>query len=166
MLDTYVPSPAERLPRDSVKVMVMQELLGSIVTLGVLGGVFALYNYFSWPEWVAWVLLGLAVLMVLLTIPSLITPFFKYKNTRYGVTEEFLLIKTGALKQTEQVIPMAKIQAVSTEQGMMMRKYKMMSISVQTTGSNHAMPFLYEKEAKSLRNKIAHYAKIEEVEAE
>lgn len=163
-MNTYIPAPTHQLPKDSIKVMILKEIIGLVVTLGVLGGLFALHSYFSWPVWSWWALMGGVILSVCLTVPSLFTPFLQYKNTRYGVTEEFLLIKTGALKRTDQLIPMAKIQTVSTQQGIMMRKYNMMSVAIQTTGSHHLMPYLHEEEARNLRNQIAHYAKIEEVE--
>lgn len=59
---------------------------------------------------------------------------------------------------------MTKIQSVATEQGPILRKYGLYSVSVETMGSSHTIPALPKDVAVELRNQIAQYAKIKEVE--
>ncbi len=61
-------------------------------------------------------------------------------------------------------IPMTKIQGVSTTQGPILRRYQLRSITVETMGSSYSIPALEEKVAYELRDNIAEYAKIKEVE--
>ena len=90
--------------------------------------------------------------------------FLLYKNWRYDADEEFLHLKSGAIYETHQLVPMSKIQAVKTEEGPIFRKYGLCSVSVETMGSSHAIPALRKSVAIELRNRIAQYAKVKEVE--
>ncbi|WP_308737420.1 PH domain-containing protein [Paenibacillus sp. PCH8] len=59
---------------------------------------------------------------------------------------------------------MAKVQSVTTNQGPLMRKYGLYSVTVGTMGSGHHIPALPEEVAFALRNQIASYARINEVD--
>jgi len=102
---------------------------------------------------------------VLGAVWSFINPFLLYKNWRYDVDEEFLQLKSGVLYEEHQLVPMTKIQSVATKQGPLLRKYGLCSISIETMGSSHTIPALPKDVAIKLRNQIAHYAKIKEVES-
>lgn len=91
-------------------------------------------------------------------------PVWLYRHWYYGVSAEFLQLKHGALNKVHQVIPMAKVQSVTTNQGPLMRKYGLYSVSVGTMGSSHVIPALPEEVAFALRNQIASYARINEVD--
>ena len=60
---------------------------------------------------------------------------------------------------------MTKIQSISTNQGPLLRKYDFYSISIDTMGSSHSIPALPKEKAIELRNQIAYFAKIKEVES-
>lgn len=93
-----------------------------------------------------------------------IQPSWLYKHWYYDVNEEFLQLKHGALTKVHQIIPMAKVQSVTTNQGPLMRKYGLYSVSVGTMGSSHEIPALPEEVALALRHQIASYARINEVD--
>jgi len=73
-------------------------------------------------------------------------------------------LKHGALKKVHQIVPMAKVQSVTTNQGPLLRKYGLYSVSIGTMGSSHTIPALPEEVALELRNQIASYARINEVD--
>lgn len=156
--------PKKRLSKDAIKVWLISDTIGNIVGFIILGTLFYLYDRFSWKEWIGWILIGITVLLIIGFIWSLIEPFFLYKNWRYDVNEEFLQLKSGAINETHELIPMTKIQSVATEQGPILRKYGLYSVSVETMGSSHTIPALPKDVAVELRNQIAQYAKIKEVE--
>lgn len=139
-------------------------MIAFLIGIIVLSVLFYLNYYFSWKQWIGWVLVIVAVLALISGIWSLISPFLLFKNWRYDVDEQFLQLKSGALIEIHQLIPMTKIQAVATEQGPLLRKYDLYAISVETMGSSHVIPALPKKAAIELRNQIARYAKIKEVE--
>lgn len=161
---THVESPEHQLSKDSVKVWLISETTMEIIGLIILGILFYLDYHFAWIEWVGWVLIGLTVLSVFSTIWSFFKAFLLYKHWRYGVSEEFLQLKSGAIIEKHQLVPMTKIQSVSTNQGPILRRYSLYAITVNTIGSVHVIPALPETVAMNLRNQIAQYAKVKEVD--
>ncbi|GIN71600.1 hypothetical protein J14TS2_20750 [Bacillus sp. J14TS2] len=161
---TPLDAPKKRLSKDAVKVWLISETVENIIGLIILGALFYLDYRFSWKEWIGWILIVITVFASIAGIWSLIRPFILYKNWRYGVDEEFLQLKSGAINETHQLVPMTKIQSVMTEQGPFLRKYGLCSVSVKTMGSSHTIPALPKEVAVELRNQIAQYAKIKEVE--
>ncbi len=90
---------------------------------------------------------------------------FLYRSWRYDVDEEFLQLKSGVFIEKHKLVPMTKIQSVGTKHGPILRKYGLCSVSIQTMGSHHTITALPKETAAQLRNQIAHYAKIKEVES-
>ncbi len=156
--------PQHRLSKDSIKVALISETIGNIIGFTILGLLFYLDFRFSWKEWIGWILVGVTTFSVLGTIWSLINPFMVYRNFRYDVNEEFLQIKMGAINEEHRLIPMTKIQSVATKQGPLLRKYGLAQVTIETFSSSHTIPVLTHAHSIELRNQIAHFAKIKEVE--
>ncbi len=91
-------------------------------------------------------------------------PVYLHKHFRYGVTDEFLQIKSGAFHEHYALIPMTKIQAVSTSQGPVLRRFSLYTLEIETMGSSHGIPGLPKEVAIDVRNQIARCAKIKEVD--
>lgn len=163
-MNEQINLPVRKLSRDVIKVWLISESIENGIGFIMLGILLYLDYLFSWKEWIGWILLGITVLGVGGSLWSFIRPFILYKNWRYDVDEEFLQFKSGVVKQVYQLVPMTKIQSVAMEQGPILRKYGLYSVSVETMGSSHAIPGLPEEVAIELRNQIAHYARLKEVE--
>lgn len=157
-------NPEQRIAKESVKVGLISEMISTVIGVIVLGVLFYVDYYFSWTEWIGWILIVITVLVAISTVISFIVPFYQYKNWRYSIDEEFLQLKSGAFKEVHQLVPMTKIQSVKTEQGPLLRKYGLYAVSMETMGSTHKIPALKKEVAIRLRNQIAVYAKIKEVE--
>ncbi|MEH7352975.1 PH domain-containing protein [Neobacillus drentensis] len=157
--------PQKRLSKDAVKVWIISETILNVIGFIILGILLYLDYRFSWKEWIGWIIKGLLPIAVLGAVWSWISPFLLYKNWRYDVDEEFLQLKSGVVNETHQLVPMTKIQSVATKQGPLLRKYRLCSVSIETMGSSHTIPALPKEIAIELRNQIAHYAKIKEVES-
>lgn len=160
-----INKPEQRLSKDAVKVWMISDTISNVIGFIVLAVLFYLDARFAWKEWIGWILILLTVFAVIGAIWSYIKPLLLYKNWRYAVSEEFLQIKSGALNEEHHLVPMTKIQSVATRQGPLLRRYKLRSVSIDTMGSSHIIPALSEEVAIALRNQIAHYAKIREVES-
>ena len=156
--------PEKRLSKEAIKVWLMGEIIGNFIGVIVLGMLFYLDYHFAWKGWIGWVLIVITILAFLGAIWGLIKPFLLYKNWRYDANEDFLHLKSGAIYETHQLVPMTKIQTVQTKQGPIFRKYGLCSVSVETMGSSHTIPALPKDVAIELRNQIARYAKVKEVE--
>lgn len=156
--------PEKRLSKDSVKVWLLEEALSTLLILIIFAIVFFLDNRFEWKVWIHWIIIVAFVGFLCSFIYSFIRPFFLYKNWRYDVSSEYLQLKWGFISETHEIIPMTKIQAVSTKQGPLLRKYGLCQVTVDTMGTSHSIPSLPKEEAIHLRNKIVKYAKIKETE--
>ena len=160
-----IHAPENRLSKDSVKVWIISGIISYSIWLILFAVLLYVDFRFSWYEWIGWILIGITSLIALSGIWSVfIKPFILYKNWRYAANEEFLQLKFGAFHEEHQLVPMTKIQSVSTNQGPILRKYGLYSISIETMGSSHVIPTLPKDVAFELRNRIAHFAKIKEVE--
>ncbi|WP_055105303.1 PH domain-containing protein [Paenibacillus ihumii] len=157
--------PQQQLSKDAVKVWIISELITNMIGFVILAVLLFLDHLYSWKEWIGWILIGFTILSVISTIWSMINPFLLYRSWRYDVSEEFLQLKSGVMVEKHQLVPMTKIQSVATKQGPLLRKYGLCSLSIETMGSSHAIPALPKEVAVALRNQIAHYAKIKEVES-
>lgn len=160
-----IGAPQRRLSKDAVKVWIISETISNVIGFVVLGVLLYLDYRYAWKEWIGWILIGLAVISVPSAIWSFYRPFLLYKNWRYDMNEEFLQLKSGALNEEHRLVPMTKIQSVATKQGPLLRKYGLCSVSIKTMGSTHAIPALPKEVAIELRDQIAHFAKLKEVES-
>lgn len=157
--------PEQRLSPDAVNIWRMSAYISNGIGFIILAALLALNHVFDWWTWIGWVLWIIAGLSVLYAVWEIwIHPSLLYRYWRYDVSEEFLQLKHGAWKRVHQIIPMAKIQSVTTEQGPLLRRYGLYSVSVGTMGASHRIPALSEDVAMALRQQIASYAKINEVD--
>ena len=138
-MDIIYYSISEKTP----KIRNLNELITSAITIVVLAGLLVCTRFFSWWEWVGYVVIGLLVLTVLQVFWSLFieTPLF-YKTFRYGITDEYLFIKSGVFTITETVVPMTKIQSIELNQGVIMRKFNIVAVNVTTMKDRHSIPYL------------------------
>ncbi|WP_110114285.1 PH domain-containing protein [Bacillus sp. CGMCC 1.16541] len=158
-------APTKLLSKDAVKVWMISETIMNGIWFVLLAVLLYLDNRFSWYDWIGWVLIGVTILSVIISIWSIfIRPVLLYKTWRYEVDEEFLRLKSGVIQEKHELIPMTKVQAVSTKQGPLLRKYKLCSISVSTVATSHGIPALPEEVAIELRNQIAQFAKVKEID--
>lgn len=146
------------------KMKVISDTLMNSITAIILAGVFWLYFYFNWPSWAFWILIALLVISVCGTFWSFVEPKLLYRSWSYQWNEEYLQLSYGVLKKEWVTVPMTKIQSVSTVQGPLMKRYNTRSVKVETMGSSYTIPGLEEDIALSLREVIAEYAKLKEVD--
>lgn len=158
-------SLSHQLSKKYVQARLVSELIGNALWLIVLLILFWMYHFFEWPRWVFWILIGLSALSLLGIVWSFLEPYYVYRNWRYHLDEDYLQLSYGILTKTWITIPTAKIQAVTTIQGPILKRYRLRSVKVETIGSSYTIPGLDEDVALSLRKEIAQWAKIKDTEA-
>ncbi|WP_142826268.1 PH domain-containing protein [Planococcus soli] len=163
-MNDFNAAPRHSLSPNAINYWRREELISNLIAFVVLAVLFYLDWRFDWYNWIGWILIGLAIIFLIGLVWSVLSPPLTFKSWRYDLDEEFLHLQFGIWNRTEQLVPMTKIQAVSLTQGPLMRKYKLASLSVETMGSSHAIPALPKETAAELRERIAHFAKIKEVE--
>ena len=163
--DSSIPEPTKKIANDFIKARRLSDLIADIVGLIIFGVLFYIDFYFQWAEWIGWVLLAILGISFVGAVWGYgIEPVLLQKSWRYDVSSAFIQLKHGIWFVTHQVIPMTKVQSVELNQGPILRKFGLYSIKIGTMGTKHKIPGLPEGEAKQLRDTIAHYAKLKEVE--
>ena len=159
------PTISGTLPTDARTVFrianIPQYLLGLLISTGLVISSLV----FGWPDWVrviVIVLLAMALIYILIDI----TLFQKWKQERFTYVVQPLEIRLhhGILTTHDVLIPMTKVQYVHAKQGPILRKFNLQTITIGTAAGSHDIYAIEESFAKTLREQIAVYARIEEEE--
>lgn len=160
-----IPVPAKQISKAVVKAQRVSETITHIVISIIIMVLFGLDEHFQWADWAGWIIIGLGGFTVFSAIWSIVFgPILLQRHWRYDVNEDYVQLKHGAMIEKHVTIPMTKVQSVKLKQGPIQRKYGLCSIEIGTMGTTHTIPGVSEKEAKPLRDKIAYFARIKEVE--
>ena len=103
-------------------------------------------------------LIGLVVLFIFVYL----IPKLRYRRWRYEIFEQEIYIQHGILIVTRTIIPMIRVQHVDTEQGPILKMYKLATVSISTAATTHQIPALNEDDASSLRDRISTLAMVDE----
>lgn len=164
-MNNTVDKPTKRISKDAVKVWRITNTIEHMIVILVLIGLLGSGLYFDWFGWIVVVLSILLALDLLFSIWEIVfQPVLLQRYWRYEINSDYVQTKHGIFKVTQTVAPMTKVQFVTAEQGPILRKYGLYTIEVGTMSSSIHIPAIPEQEAFALRNEIASYAKIKEVE--
>lgn len=119
-----------------------------------------MWDWYNWVNIILYILIGITVLSAAFSIG--IEPVFVQRTWRYDVDENFIQLKHGRWNVEHKIIPMAKIEYVTTDQGPFLRRAGLYSLNIGTTASSHTIPAIPEEEALQLRAQIASYANVKE----
>lgn len=131
----------------------------SIVMLIIVGLSVAVFLW-NWPWWT--LLIALGVLLIELLLAVWLIPSLRWKRWRYEVTEQDIDLQYGIFIITRTLVPMVRVQHVDTEQGPLLRKFRLATISISTAATIHKIPALDEMEAEMLRQSISSLARVAE----
>lgn len=107
---------------------------------------------------------GIAGLIgVLVTFLSVyIVPKLRYRRWRYEIFEQEVYIQHGILIKTRTIIPMIRVQHVETEQGPILKKFRLATVMISTAATAHQIPALSDEDASDLRDRISTLARVDE----
>lgn len=152
------PLPSHCLSHKALPVWRIQGLIESVFVALIPGGYSALVFFFSFPKWILWILIGCYVIYFILVV--FVIPPIRWRRWRYNVTDNEIDLMHGVFIVKRTVIPMARVQHVDTEQGPLLRKYKLAVVSISTAATVHRIPSLTIEVADELRDRIAELAAI------
>ena len=157
----HINEPTKRISADSVRVWRISNLLGYGIALVLTGAVLYAAYYYDWKTWITAILTIGSILLFVSAIWAVgIEPYYLQKTWRYEIDEQFAQLKYGRFTVKHIVIPMEKVEYVSTSQGPFLRKYGLFNVEIGTTTSDHTIPAIHQEEAYALRQQIATYAKV------
>src|SRR5699024_3890336 len=89
-------------------------------------------------------------------------PALRYRRWRYEIFEQEIYIQHGILIRTRTLIPMIRVQHVDTEQGPILSRFELTTVSISTAATTHNIPALVEEDASHLRDRISTLARVDE----
>ena len=159
-MDKVRQQPKFQLPKKAQTVWRLYGWIQTIILTLVAAGLIFVTLKFDWPQWMMYVAMGVVLLSICCSI--VIFPNIRWKIWRYEVREQEIEIQSGLFVVKRTLIPMVRVQHVDTEQGPILRKYKLANISISSAATTHTIPLLQLKDADMLRTKISDLARVAE----
>ncbi|MGO1419928.1 MAG: PH domain-containing protein [Staphylococcus equorum] len=113
-----------------------------------------------WLQWLnsntmMWVLIiGIIIIVIQLLLGAILIPAYRYQIFRYKLGENEITVRNGLWFVSVINIPLFRIQNVDTHEGILMRKYKLASLTLSTAGGNTEIKLIDKDIAATLKYKI------------
>ncbi|WP_353892835.1 PH domain-containing protein [Proteinivorax hydrogeniformans] len=151
--------PKERIHPKAVKAWRVNGSCSFLIYLLMVIGYLIVSNVFGpFPKIILWIAIGLALIIGFLKI--LVIPSIRMRYWCYEIREHEVDIQSGLIVIQRSLIPMARIQHIDTEQGPILRYFKLATLSISTAGTTHKIPALKMETALKLRDQISALARI------
>ncbi|KIL50979.1 PH domain-containing protein [Jeotgalibacillus campisalis] len=163
----HITEPSQKISSKIIGIWRVTNTIGHTIVLAILGALLYFSQTFQWVGWIdplLYILIGLMIISAVFSI--FIEPAFLQKSWRYEIDEEFVQLKHGRFNQYHTLIPMEKVEYVTTDQGPFLRKHDLYNVKIGTTTSSHTIPAIHKDEAIALRSQIAVFAKVKDTDAE
>ena len=153
-----VVEPKKRISERALKVWRIYGIIYSVFFLLLAGGVIGFTIVFNWPVWMSVVSILLFALSVYFFV--VFFPTMRWKRWRYEIREQEIELQRGVFVIKRTLVPMVRVQHVDTQQGPILRKYDLSSVTVSTAATVHEIPALEMEEAEEIRISISKLAKV------
>ncbi|MBM4765392.1 PH domain-containing protein [Bacillus sp. B15-48] len=153
-----IPEPKTRISQRALTVWKISGMIQSAI-LWIFGAVFiALAVIFNWPTWMIVIIITIGLLYSSFMI--LFLPKLRWRRWRYEVREQEIELQRGVFIIKRTLIPMIRVQHVDTQQGPILRKYRLSTVMISTAATIHEIPALDMEEAEELRHSISKLARV------
>ncbi|MEK4298420.1 PH domain-containing protein [Oceanobacillus sp. FSL W8-0428] len=153
--------PNIKIATDAIKAWQLTAHIYTLIFLLITIGAIAVYIIFDFlPIWIIFIIAGLTIVEWIIT--AWIIPKLRWRRWRYQVYDQEIYIQHGILIVTRTIVPMIRVQHVDTQQGPILKKYKLATLEISTAATTHQIPALSEEEASDLRDQISELARVEQ----
>lgn len=152
--------PEHTISRDAIKAWQITALLYEIVAWLITITGLVLHFVLDFPIWIVLILVIASIISTYLTV--FLLPKLRWKRWRYEVFEQEIYIQHGILVVSRTLIPMIRVQHVETEQGPILKRFDLASVSISTAATTHKIPALSNEIASDLRDRISTLARVDE----
>ena len=94
------------------------------------------------------------VVTLIILFNSLFIPKYKYEKFSYDMDDEKIILKYGVFTEINVIIPMSRVQYVDTEQGIILKKYNLINLTIHTAGGTYKIPYLESEIGNILQSSI------------
>lgn len=152
---------AEPKSRISERALTVWKIFGafySVFFLLLAGGVTSLTIIFNWPIWIS--VVAIIIFLFFTYFLVFLFPTLRWKRWRYEVREQEIELQHGIFVIKRTLVPMVRVQHVDTQQGPILRKYQLASVTISTAATVHEIPALDLEEAEEMRISISKLARV------
>lgn len=149
---TATPEPSQTLAPAAKTLWRLEGALATVVAVvaagvvqGTVGG--------------GWALLGWAGAVVVGLIAILGIPALRWRRWRWEVREHEIDIRHGTFAVTRTLVPMARVQHVTTRRDLLQQALDLATVVVHTAAGANEIPALTVAEAGRVRDRIAELAR-------
>ncbi|WP_108585481.1 PH domain-containing protein [Paenisporosarcina sp. OV554] len=152
--------PMNQISPKGLKVWRLYGVIHSTVILLISIGAGVLNWWLEGPLWVLFICILVPLLYTYIFV--YLFPKLRWLRWRYEVREQEIELQHGLFIVRRVLVPMVRVQHVDTQQGPILRKYDLASITISTAATNHTIPALITNEADELRRRISTLARVAE----
>ncbi|KIL52198.1 PH domain-containing protein [Jeotgalibacillus soli] len=152
--------PRKRISERALTVWKLYGWINAAILSVIAIALIVLSIVFDWPVWV--IIASVIVPIVDVILFVYVFPTLKWKKWRYEVRDEEIELQHGIFIVKRTLVPMVRVQHVDTEQGPILRKHRLATISISTAATIHQIPALDVDEADDLRDSISALARVAE----
>jgi membrane protein YdbS with pleckstrin-like domain len=91
-----------------------------------------------------------------------IVPELRWRRWRWEVREHEIDLQRGILVVRRTLIPMARVQHVETERGLIGQALGLSTVEIHTAAGSHEIPLLRDRDAGAIRARIAELARTDD----
>ncbi|QLK86486.1 PH domain-containing protein [Staphylococcus sp. 17KM0847] len=144
-----------RMAEQAPKVMRIVSLIISVI-IGILAVLHLIVSFFvPFQTIMWWIAAGLLVVLILFLIIFVwLKPAYAYHIFRYNYSEQGVVVRKGFIFVKELKIPLFRIQNIDIDEGFIMRKYGLATLTVSTAGGNAQIQLIPKKEALKIKRII------------
>ena len=103
-----------------------------------------------------------ALALVALVVGTPLVPELRWRRWRWEVREHEIDLQRGILVVRRTLIPMARVQHVETERGLLGQWLGLSTVEIHTAAGSHEIPLLDEVAAGEMRARIAALARTDD----
>lgn len=148
--------PSNRISNKALPVWRIKAFLQSLIIAGIPAIYSILVYFYDLPLWILLLLIAFYVIFLVITV--FVVPYLQWRRWRYDILEEEVDLERGVFIKKRTLIPMARIQHVDTEQGPLLRKYGLATVTISTAATIHTIPALTMDVALEIRDRISKLA--------
>ena len=128
-MDPALRTPANRVSPRARLGWALIAIAQALVPVVVLVLLVTVWNVFSMPLW-GWVAIGVAALAYVVVMPGI-----RYRVHRWETTEQAVFTQSGWITRERRVAPLARVQTVDFEQGIVSRLLGLATVTVTTASA-------------------------------
>src|SRR5690625_4133684 len=100
---------------------------------------------------------GIPTYLFVTSLPKLL-----WRRWSYEIFDQEIYIQHGILIMSRTLVPMIRVQHVDTQQGPILKRFQLASVTISTAATTHEIPALSDEDASDLRDRISALARVDE----